>query len=157
MIADRPRNNRVDGLRNLLHDPNVGLIFLIPGMRETLRINGYASITADPALLADMAKDGAPAKAIRVVHVEGRYPLADLRSVASLWSQWYFLALLVPTALSAMLLGRSPDPGLKRLRLFLDPQNDHPAAIGFDGAILGAECMEDWLTTVIGSHLQPFI
>ena len=47
-IPDRRGNNRLDTLKNILMDPRVGLLFLIPGINETLRINGRATITADP-------------------------------------------------------------------------------------------------------------
>jgi PPOX class probable FMN-dependent enzyme len=51
VIPDRPGNRRLDGMRNLLENPHVGLIFLIPGKEETLRVNGRASIVRDEALL----------------------------------------------------------------------------------------------------------
>jgi PPOX class probable FMN-dependent enzyme len=51
-IPDRPGNKRFDGMKNLLTNPHVGLIFLVPGREETLRINGRAWITRDPELLA---------------------------------------------------------------------------------------------------------
>ena len=51
VIPDRPGNKRLDGMRNLLVNPHVGLIFLVPGREETLRINGRAWITRDPSVL----------------------------------------------------------------------------------------------------------
>ena len=51
VIPDRPGNKRLDGMRNLLVNPHVGLIFLVPGREETLRVNGRAWITGDPRLL----------------------------------------------------------------------------------------------------------
>jgi PPOX class probable FMN-dependent enzyme len=51
VIPDRPGNKRLDSMRNLLANPHVGLIFLIPGREETLRVNGRAWITRDPAML----------------------------------------------------------------------------------------------------------
>lgn len=66
-IPDRPGNNRLDTLKNLQANPNVGLIFLIPGIDETLRINGTAQLTDDADLLAAMAVNGkTPKAAIRV-------------------------------------------------------------------------------------------
>src|SRR5690242_18053140 len=50
-IPDRPGNNRIDGMRNLVRDPRVALLFLIPGVGETLRVNGRATISVDPELL----------------------------------------------------------------------------------------------------------
>jgi hypothetical protein len=51
-IPDRPGNNRLDSQSNIIHNPNVGLLFFIPGVTETLRVNGRARIIADPDLLA---------------------------------------------------------------------------------------------------------
>jgi len=58
VIPDRPGNKRLDGMRNILTNPHVGLIFLIPGRRETLRVNGRACVTRDEALLASMDAQG---------------------------------------------------------------------------------------------------
>ena len=58
LIPDRLGNNRVDTIGNLLASPGVGLIFFVPGLRETLRVNGRAQITSDPALLEPCAVNG---------------------------------------------------------------------------------------------------
>ena len=58
VIPDRPGNKRLDGMKNLLANPHVGLIFLVPGREETLRVNGRASITRDPELLGRSAVQG---------------------------------------------------------------------------------------------------
>ena len=58
LIPDRLGNNRVDTLGNLLERPGVGLIFFVPGLNETLRVNGSARITTDPALLGPLAANG---------------------------------------------------------------------------------------------------
>ncbi len=58
VIPDRPGNKRMDSLKNLLSNPHVGLLFLIPGMLETLRVNGKASLTLDPDILARMSAGG---------------------------------------------------------------------------------------------------
>ena len=58
LIPDRLGNNRVDTISNLLECPGVGLIFFVPGLRETLRVNGRARITSDPALLEPCAVNG---------------------------------------------------------------------------------------------------
>src|SRR5689334_5220925 len=55
LLPERRGNNRIDSLRNLLADPRVALLFLIPGVGETLRVNGRASIHTDPALLQRFA------------------------------------------------------------------------------------------------------
>ena len=58
LIPDRLGNNRIDTIGNLLSHPGVGLIFFVPGLRETLRVNGKARITTDPALLEPCAVQG---------------------------------------------------------------------------------------------------
>jgi uncharacterized protein len=58
LIPDRLGNNRVDTLGNLLARPGVGLIFFVPGINETLRVNGRATVTTDPELLAPLAVNG---------------------------------------------------------------------------------------------------
>jgi PPOX class probable FMN-dependent enzyme len=58
VIPDRPGNKRFDGMKNLLTNPHVGLIFLVPGREETLRVNGRAWITKDPELLARSVAQG---------------------------------------------------------------------------------------------------
>ena len=57
-IPDRPGNNRLDSIANIVENPAVGLLFLIPGYDETLRVNGNAKLTNDPALLEKMAVKG---------------------------------------------------------------------------------------------------
>lgn len=58
LIPDRRGNNRADSFGNLLAAPGIGLIFLVPGITETLRVNGTARITTDPALLAPLVAQG---------------------------------------------------------------------------------------------------
>jgi hypothetical protein len=70
VIPDRPGNQRADSLRNILETGRVGLIFLIPGRNETLRINGCAAITTEPALLETMTVNGKTPKLAVRVHVE---------------------------------------------------------------------------------------
>jgi PPOX class probable FMN-dependent enzyme len=67
VIPDRPGNKRLDGMTNLLANPHVGLIFVVPGREETLRVNGRAWITRDKTLLEQMVVEGkAPRLAIGV-------------------------------------------------------------------------------------------
>lgn len=67
LIPDRPGNRRVDSMSNILSNPSVGLLFLVPGVEETLRVNGRASIISDPELVAEMAVDGkVPQLAIKI-------------------------------------------------------------------------------------------
>lgn len=72
-IPDRPGNNRLDTLENLLVEPSIGLLFLIPGMDETLRINGRAKITTDDGLRGRFEVDGKLPRAVIVVEVEAAY------------------------------------------------------------------------------------
>src|SRR5664280_311940 len=72
-IPDRPGNNRLDGFRNILRDPRVALLFLIPGIGETLRVNGRASISIDPALMQSFAINGKLPRCVLVVHVDSVY------------------------------------------------------------------------------------
>lgn len=58
IIPERPGNKRMDSMRNILANPNIGLLFLIPGLGETLRVNGKASIIQDEELLEKMAAHG---------------------------------------------------------------------------------------------------
>ena len=58
VIPDRRGNNRLDSMQNLLRNPKVGLLFFVPGVNETLRINGIAKITTDAALLEPLAVQG---------------------------------------------------------------------------------------------------
>jgi uncharacterized protein len=69
-IPDRPGNNRIDGFANIVRDPRVALLFLIPGVGETLRVNGRASISVDPALLQGFAVNGKLPRCVLLVHIE---------------------------------------------------------------------------------------
>lgn len=69
-IPDRPGNQRADSMENILTNPKVGLIFLIPGKTETLRISGTAAIVNDTSVLASMAIAGKSPKLAIVVNVE---------------------------------------------------------------------------------------
>jgi PPOX class probable FMN-dependent enzyme len=72
-IPDRPGNNRLDTLENIVANPAVGLLFLIPGMNETLRINGDAQITLDLPLRERLAVDGKLPPSVTVVRVKSAY------------------------------------------------------------------------------------
>ena len=69
-IPDRPGNNRLDGFRNILRDPRIALLFLIPGVGETLRVNGRASISIDPELMQSFAVNGKLPRSVLIVHIE---------------------------------------------------------------------------------------
>jgi PPOX class probable FMN-dependent enzyme len=70
LLPERRGNNRIDSLRNVLSDPRVALLFLIPGTSETLRVNGTATISTDPALLDRFAMEGKLPKCVLVIVVE---------------------------------------------------------------------------------------
>jgi hypothetical protein len=73
LLPERRGNNRIDSLRNIVADPRVALLFLIPGVGEALRVQGRASLTVDPALLERFAMDGKPPNCVIVIHVESVY------------------------------------------------------------------------------------
>ena len=73
LIPDRQGNNRIDTLRNILVDPRVALLFLIPGCGETIRVNGRASISVDPALAQTFVMNGKTPRAVIVVTVDRIY------------------------------------------------------------------------------------
>ncbi|MER9233677.1 pyridoxamine 5'-phosphate oxidase family protein [Mesorhizobium sp. M0622] len=73
MMPDRRGNNRADSLRNILRDPRVALLFLVPGSGTTLRVNGRARITIDPELCASFAVEGKPARSVAVVEIDAVY------------------------------------------------------------------------------------
>ena len=70
LLPERRGNNRVDSLRNIVADPRVALLFLIPGVGETLRVNGRATISVEPALLERFAMNGQLPKCVLVIGVE---------------------------------------------------------------------------------------
>ena len=73
LLPDRRGNNRLDSLRNVVRDPRVALLFFIPGVTETLRVNGTAVVSADPALCERFAVEGAAPRTVLVVSVERAY------------------------------------------------------------------------------------
>src|SRR5262245_35532249 len=70
VIPDRPGNKLIYGLQNILANPRVGVIFMLPGTPETVRLNGTATLTAAPELLARLAARGKPAVVAIRIHVE---------------------------------------------------------------------------------------
>lgn len=70
LIPDRRGNNRIDSLRNIISDPRVALLFLIPGVGETIRVIGRASISTDPALTESFIVNGKTPRTVIVVAVE---------------------------------------------------------------------------------------
>lgn len=72
-IPDRPGNNRLDTWENLLENPSVGLLFLIPGMDETLRVDGIGRLTFDDSLRERLAAEGKPPISVLVVEVRSAF------------------------------------------------------------------------------------
>lgn len=73
VIADRPGNKRVDSLRNIVTHPQVGMLFVIPGIEEAVRLNGRATVTTDPELLEIMTIQGKVPKLAILIEVEEVY------------------------------------------------------------------------------------
>ena len=86
-IPDRRGNNRIDTLKNIISDPRIGLVFLIPGVAEALRIKGLASISIDPELLDTFRLNGDPPATVILVSVEHAYVQnARATRAADLWN-----------------------------------------------------------------------
>ncbi len=93
LVPERPGNRLVDSLRNILRNPRVGLLFLLPGIGETFRVNGRATLTTDESLLAPSTVEGKPPRLGILVDIESAYthcPKAFLRS--KLWDPTTFVA-----------------------------------------------------------------
>ena len=73
LIPDRRGNNRIDSLRNLIRDPRISLLFLIPGCGETIRVNGHAVISIDPALCESFVFAGKLPRSVIMVTVDSVY------------------------------------------------------------------------------------
>ena len=73
MLPDRRGNNRIDSLRNIVRDPRVGLLFLIPGSGTTLRVNGRAHLSDAAALLESLAMEGKPPRSVIVIEIDSVY------------------------------------------------------------------------------------
>ena len=72
-IPDRPGNRRIDGHRNILENPHIGLIFIIPNVDETVRVNGRAFVTSDPELMESMAVQNRAPKLAMIVEIDEVY------------------------------------------------------------------------------------
>jgi len=93
LIPERPGNRLADSLRNVLQNPKVGLLFFIPGLGDTFRVNGHATLTTDASLLAPCAVEGKPPRLGILVEIEAAFthcPKAFLR--AGFWQPETFVA-----------------------------------------------------------------
>jgi uncharacterized protein len=92
MIPDRRGNNRIDSLRNIVRDPRVALLFLIPGIETTMRVNGRAELSTDPELCASFAIQGKAPKCVVVIHVDRAYTQCKKALVRGrVWDQGAFV------------------------------------------------------------------
>lgn len=100
LVPERPGNRLADSLRNILANPRVALLFILPGLGDSFRVNGRATLTTDAALLAPSTVEGKPPRLGILVDIEAAYtqcPKAFLRS--HLWDPARFLpATAVPTS-----------------------------------------------------------
>jgi uncharacterized protein len=87
LLPERPGNRIADTLTNLLHDPRIGLLFLIPGVGDSLRVNGRAVIVDDPELLAESTVEGKVPRLGIVVSIEEAYTQCSKAIIRSdLWN-----------------------------------------------------------------------
>lgn len=85
-IPDRRGNNRIDSLRNIVRDPRVALLFLVPGVGETMRVNGRAELSRDPELCKSFTMEGKVPQCVILIRVERVYPQCQKALVRSkLW------------------------------------------------------------------------
>lgn len=86
LLPERAGNNRIDSLKNILADPRVALLFFVPGVGETVRVNGRARISVAPDLLQRLAMDGKPPRCVLVITVETVFfQCARAMKRANLW------------------------------------------------------------------------
>lgn len=86
LLPDRPGNNRIDSLRNIVQNPQVALLFLIPGVGESLRVNGRADISLDPELLELGRAQGKLPRSVLRIHIDSCYFQCSKAAVRSgLW------------------------------------------------------------------------
>ncbi len=105
LLPDRVGNNRLDAMANLLVNPRVGLLFLVPGMNETLRINGTARITNDARLLAPCAIDNRPPKVGLMIAIEEAFLHCAKALVRSaLWDETRHINRAILPSYAVMLL-----------------------------------------------------
>ncbi len=117
-IPDRPGNNRLDSLSNILANPSIGLLFVIPGFDDTLRVNGQASLTTDPAILESMrVNDRVPTVAIIVKVGEVFMHCAKAFRRSHLWDPDHFQNRSeMPSLIKIILDETSVAPGAEAMR-----------------------------------------
>ena len=99
LLPDRRGNNRTDSLRNIIRDPRVALLFMVPGSTSTLRVNGRGSLTTDPDLLNSFSVEGRPPRSVIVIAIDSVYFQCSRALMrADLWNPGRFVdASCLPT------------------------------------------------------------
>ena len=123
VIPDRPGNKRFDGIRNILENPHVGILFMVPRYEETLRVNGRATITRDPEILERMEVQGKrPLVAIGVEVEEVFMHCAKAFRRSSLWQpeKWPDISDMKPAACMLFDHAKPTDQTVEDLARMLD-------------------------------------
>jgi PPOX class probable FMN-dependent enzyme len=112
-LPDRPGNNRLDTFANIIENPGVGLIFLVPGVNEVLRINGRAELRDDAELMARFVVNGKPPRLVVLVHVEAAYlHCAKAIMRAGLWNPDALVDRSALPTMAAMIRDQSGDSSI---------------------------------------------
>ena len=122
VIADRPGNRRVDGFLNLLANPQVGMIFLVPGRGDTLRINGHAQVVREAPFFDDLIVKGHRPQLAMVVDIDEVFfhcSKAFLRS--QLWQPESWDAAALPSRARIAQKLERPEDSLERLEAYYGP------------------------------------
>ncbi len=112
LLPDRPGNNRLDSLENIVQNPGIGLLFMIPGVNETLRINGIATISVEENLLTRFNAEGKlPRSVLCVEVVEAYLYCAKPLMRARLWDDTYKIKRTTLPTMGQMLKDQIGSPG----------------------------------------------
>jgi uncharacterized protein len=121
-IPDRPGNRRVDGFQNVLENPQVGLIFLVPGRNDTLRINGGAQLVSDAPFFDEMVVKGHRPQLALVVHVDEVFSHCSKAFMRSaLWDPASWTPDAVPSRATIARALERPDDSLETLETYYGP------------------------------------
>ncbi len=121
-IPDRPGNRRVDGFHNVLSNPQVGLIFLVPGRNDTLRINGGAQLVSDAPFFDDMVVKGHRPQLVLVVRVEEVFSHCSKAFMRStLWDPESWTPEVLPSRAKIARALERPDDSLETLEQYYGP------------------------------------
>ncbi len=116
LIPDSPGNNRLDSLSNLAETGKIGLLFMIPGVDETLRVNGQARLAADQATLLPFAADARIRLAIEVAVVDAYLRCAKALMRSKLWNSEHQVDRSVLPSVGEMLADQTATPALPEIR-----------------------------------------